>query len=153
MCIGISIGVAMILQKHAKKHEQIDRRLEVLNEELEGMEEEIELQAAVVQNLGEGIMLVETKNGLIAYANPQLGEMFGYEATELKGKHISLLALEKEAEEVMEALKAKRTHQILRTDVTCTKKDGTAFVCEVSISTFNHKSYGEVWVGLHKVKT
>jgi len=139
---------------HEKKHKIIDDRLEVLNKELDVVELELELLAAIIQNLSEGVMLAKTTDGTIVYTNPQMNKLFGYEKGELKGKHVSVLnaphetSKEEEAQKVMDDLKAN-PDKTRRKNILCVKKDGSEFLCFTKISTFEHKTYGEVWVALH----
>jgi len=141
---------------HEKKHQLIDTRLKVLNQELDVVETELELQAAIVTNLADGVMLARTQDGIIVYTNPQMSEMFGYEENELRGKHVSVLnapcesSKEKEAEKIVADLK-KYPQKVKHKDVVCSKKDGSEFICHAKISTFKHKTHGEVWVALHTI--
>lgn len=140
--------------EHEKRHRVIDDRLRILNVELDAVEEELELQAAIVRNLAEGVMLVRIQDGIIVYTNPTMNEIFGYEESELKGKHVSILNSScstskiQEAEKVMEDLK-QRTQKTKHKQIMCVKKDGNEFLCQTKISTFKHKTHGDVWVALH----
>jgi len=141
--------------EHTKKHEIIDSRLKILHQELDIVELEVELQAAIVRNLAEGVVLVKVSDGIIVYANPHLNCVFGYDEDELKGQHVSVLnaspsekVRKEETNALMLELRANpsSTRQLKMAGST---KNGTKVEHLVRISTFEHKTHGKVWVALH----
>lgn len=116
-------------------------------------EEALRLQSAMLNNLAEGVYLINASDGRIIYTNPQFDKMFGYNADELIGKHVTIVnapgdsAPEETASEIMEALNKKDTWggEILNI-----RKDGTTFWSYANVSTFEHHELGKVWVSVHQ---
>jgi PAS domain S-box-containing protein len=116
-------------------------------------EEELRLHGAILSRLEEGVVLVRADAGTIVYANPKFEKMFGYAAGDMIGRHVSQLnapsekSPEETAQEIMAALrdKGKWAGEIVNV-----KKEGTPFWCYASVSTFEHHSYGAVWVSTHQ---
>lgn len=111
------------------------------------------LLAEIATNMAEGVYLIRTSDGVIVYANEVFESMFGYDAGELNGKHVSVVnapgekSPEETALEIMEALKATGSWQ---GEIRNVKKDGTPFWCHASVSTFEHHEHGAVWVSVHQ---
>jgi PAS domain S-box-containing protein len=109
----------------------------------------LRLDAAMMENVPAGIYLVRASDGLIVHTNPQLDKLFGYEPGEIIGKPVSILngSNGKSPQEVADNILA-----ILNRDgswqgeVLSIRKDGTRFWCSASITTFEHDTYGTVWV-------
>ncbi|MDR3556300.1 MAG: PAS domain S-box protein [Syntrophobacteraceae bacterium] len=112
-------------------------------------EEELDLYAEITRNIAEGVVLARVSDTEIVYANHKFEEMFGYDPGELIGKPISVVnapgdkSPEELAKMIQKPLKEKGTWQ---GEVHNIKKDGTPFWCNVTVSTFDHYKYGEVWV-------
>ena len=121
--------------------------------ERERTEHEISLQAEVLQNMSEGIILTRTSDGQIVYCNQNFSEMFGYEDDELTGCNISVVnaptdvSPKQTANEIMSHLSK---HGRWSGEVANLKKDGTVFWCHANVSTFRHSEFGEVWVATHE---
>ncbi len=115
-------------------------------------EGELHLQAAIISNMLEGVVLTRASDAVIVYTNPKFEEMFGYGSGELIGRNILELnaPTDKSPEEVARDIQRslKKTGE-WRGEVYNIKKDGTPFWCHASVSTFNHHDYGEVWVAAH----
>lgn len=122
--------------------------------QLKKAEQMLELQAVITRNMAEGICLVRGDNGLIVYANPKFEQMFGYDADELNGQHVSIVNY------ASESVTAEEVNQSLRTailqkgefsyEIHNVKKDGTPFWCSATTSVFNHSEYGNVLVAVHQ---
>jgi PAS domain S-box-containing protein len=116
-------------------------------------EEELRLHGAILSQVEEGVSLVRADAGTVVYANPKLEQMFGYAAGEMTGMHVSRLNApaaknpEETALEIMAALKDKGRWV---GEIVNLRKDGTPFWCHASVSTFEHHSYGTVWVSTHE---
>lgn len=115
-------------------------------------EEALKLDAAMLQNLAEGITLVGLDDGRIKYVNPRFEKMFGYEPGEMRGKHVTVVnaPTEKASEEVM----AEIVHILEETgewhgEIENIKKDGTRFWCYANVSLFEHPEYGRVVISVH----
>ena len=109
--------------------------------------------AEMATNMAEGVYLIRASDGIIVYANERFEEMFGYRAGELIGEHVSVVNAPSEkspgetAQEIIEALNATGSW---RGEIRSVKKDGTAFWCQASVSTFEHHEHGVVWVSVHQ---
>ncbi|MEZ5102428.1 MAG: PAS domain S-box protein [Thermoleophilia bacterium] len=97
-------------------------------------EHDLRLQAKVLDSMNETVVL-DADDGEIVYVNPACDELFGYEAGELLGRHISVLhdpGTEWEAfgREVMAEVAARG---FWRGDVLSRRKHGEAFTAAVTI--------------------
>jgi len=115
------------------------------------LEEDIRLQARILEQMSDGIILANTANGLIVYTNPMAERMFAYDKGELIGK--SIAALNDPAEADPQKTAAEITHILnekgtWRGEVRNIKKDGTTIWCSSSVSTFTHPVHGEVSLGV-----
>jgi PAS domain S-box-containing protein len=116
-------------------------------------EEELRLHGVILSRLEEGVALVRADSGTLVYVNPKLEAMFGYAAGEMGGMHVSRLNApasrdpEETAREIMAALRDKGRWA---GEIVNARKDGTAFWCHASVSTFEHHSFGTVWVSTHQ---
>ena len=117
------------------------------------LEEEIRLQARILEHMTEGVSLVQLNNGSIIYSNQGFEKMFGFRSNELAGKHISLIYAPTDisSQEIAEEINTQLYRKgIWRGELKTTKKDGTLFWCAVTISAFTHGKYGEVLMGVYK---
>lgn len=116
-------------------------------------EDSLRLHSAILTHLSEGIMLVNGEEGLIVFANPQVERMFGYAPDELIGRHVSILNARGErsaAEVATEIISALNTSGVWSGEVQNIRKNGIAFWCRASVSTFEHHQFGKVWVTVHE---
>ena len=116
-------------------------------------EEMLRFHSSILQNLAEGVFLIRASDGAIVFANPQFERMFGYEPDELLGKHVSIVNApgEKNPEAVAAAIMAELARTgMWNGEVQNIRKDGTAFWCHASVSTFEHPQFGKVWVSVHE---
>ena len=116
-------------------------------------EETLRLRSEMLENMGEGVYLIRTDDGIIVYANPRFEEMFGYESGEMIGQHVSIVnattdvSPEDKVDVIMEKL---RKDGVWHGDIQNIKKDGTTFWCHANVSVFDHSEYGEVLVSVHE---
>ncbi|MEO5377103.1 MAG: PAS domain S-box protein [Magnetococcus sp. DMHC-6] len=116
-------------------------------------ENSLRLREAILQHMEEGVALVHSGEGIIVYTNPKFSMMFGYEHHELIGMHIGIIdttmdqKLGKISEEMLASL-----HQngIWSGEVYNQKKDGTGLWCYATVSTFEHPTFGTVWIVIHQ---
>lgn len=117
-------------------------------------EQQLELQAVITRNMAEGICLVRADDGTIVYANPKFEQMFGYDAGELNGQHVSIVNYAPDPEGAEAVNQAIRTAVLQNREATYevhnVKKDGTGFWSSATTSVFNHSSYGDVLVAVHQ---
>ncbi len=126
------------------KSEEIERR--------RGVEADLKLQAAVVQNMREGLCLVRMDDGSIAYANPKFEEMFGYGPGELSGLPVAVLvhddgtgSAERRAREVLVEVNRSGAANF---EIENVRRDGRRFWSHVRTSVMTHPVYGQVGVTL-----
>ncbi len=117
------------------------------------MEETLRLDSQMMASITNGILLYKAKDAKIVFANPQFEKLFGYEAGELIGKHVSILnaPTDKSPEKVASEISASMMKNgAWDGEIKNIKKDGTPFWCHASVSTFTHKVYGSVWVAVQQ---
>jgi PAS domain S-box-containing protein len=113
---------------------------------------EARLHQAILENMGEGLHLVRTSDSVIVYANPALERMFGYAPAELLNRHVSCLnaAGALSPEEIADNINAALYRDgSWRGELQNVRKDGTPIWCLVNVSTFEHHSFGAVWLCVH----
>jgi PAS domain S-box-containing protein len=112
-------------------------------------ESRLELGGAVADHLALGVSMVSAADGTIVYANDQWQRLFGYEAGELTGRHISVVnaptvvSPEEAAQEIFDALERNgrwggEFHNV--------RKDGTLLWTYANISPFDHPEHGPLWI-------
>ncbi|BAY94566.1 MULTISPECIES: PAS domain S-box protein [unclassified Tolypothrix] len=113
-------------------------------------EQILELQAIITRNMAEGICLVRVDDGVLVYTNRKFEQMFGYEAGELIGQHVSIVNYadaQTDPQAVYEAITTKiRQNGESTYEVRNVKKDGTPFWSSGTSSVFEHPEYGTVFV-------
>jgi PAS domain S-box-containing protein len=113
------------------------------------VEATLRLDAAMLENVSAGIYLVSASDGTIIHTNPKFDAIFGYEPGEVVGRQAAVLNAstqntpEETANSISESLKTDGTWQ---GEVLSQRKDGTAFWCSATVSTFEHDRFGTVWV-------
>jgi len=136
--------------------QSVQERTKALQQELnerKQAEEELHLNAKMLENMLEGVNLVRARDGVLVYTNPAFENMFGYEAGELLGKHVSVInastgkSPEEMAIEVMSTLKKTG---IWEGEVTNIKKDGTVFLTHGKVSTFEHSVHETLWIAVQE---
>lgn len=154
MAITLSVAIyhALNLKLLAKETKSANIKLETEIGERKKTEENLITQSQIVTNMTEGAYLIRVSDGIILYNNPSFESMFGYEAGEMIGKHVSIVNAPTNIspEEVVKEI----SQLITRTgswkgEVLNIKKDGTIFWNSASVTTFTHSLHGEVWVSVH----
>ncbi|WMJ74985.1 PAS domain S-box protein [Cytophagaceae bacterium ABcell3] len=100
-------------------------------------EESLKLQAHVLNNMAEGVSLVDL-DGYILYTNKAEDEMFGYEEGELIGKHVTIqnnLPQEENSSKVNSIIEYLKNNDVWKGEWENLKKDGTPFTTYCNIST------------------
>jgi PAS domain S-box len=116
-------------------------------------EETLLLHSKILENMNEGVNLVQANSGKIVYTNTQFDNLFGYEHGELIDRHVTALHAPVEATsegEVKEIIRELNDKGRWSGEICNIKKDGTIFWCRSNVSTFSHQEYGEVWVSVHE---
>jgi len=114
-------------------------------------EEQLRLQSTIIDNLAEGVCLIRGDDRTILWTNRKFEEMFGYALGEMIGRHISIVQpqTEKTPQEQHEEI-----YSILREkgewhgEVSNVRKDGTRFFSYSHVSSFQHQTYGSLFVSV-----
>ena len=115
------------------------------------VESDIRLQARMLEQMSEAILLISTQNMSILYNNVSAENIFGYENDELNGFEMEQLIAPTNNESleplsnIINILNQKGQWQGELRNI---KKDGVHFWCSVTITTFTHPLYGEVWLAV-----
>jgi len=115
-------------------------------------ERELRLQAQVIANMAEGVVIVDTESGNLVYANPRFEQMLGYSSGAIVGMHVSSINAGKDeepqkvAKRIMEEL---RQRGAWRGEVKNRRADGQEIWSSCTVSEFEHEGQGKVWVGVH----
>lgn len=138
-----------LVAERTAKLQHRNRQLRQEIEERKRVAEELRLHQEIVENMAEGVHLLNTNSGTFIYTNPKLEQMFGYEPGEMVGRHVSIInapsdkSPEETAAEIIGSL--EKTGK-WRGEVYNIKRDKTPFWCAAHVSTFEHSRYGTVWV-------
>jgi len=123
-----------------------------MSQQLKKSIEDLNLQSEIVANMTEGVFLVRVEDGIIVYANPKMEAMFGYDAEEMNGKHISVVnaPTDKHPEETAnEIMRVVIETGVWQGEIKNVKKDATIFWCYANVSAFEYSKYGKVLVSVH----
>jgi len=114
-------------------------------------EESLRLLQAILAHVSEGALLVQPSTGQILYTTLSLDRKFGYEPDELIGQHITVLNAPGTAkatfDRIVEGMEEKGAWQ---GEINNQKKDGSCFWTWIDVFTFEHSSYGPVWVSVRR---
>lgn len=116
-------------------------------------EDEVRLQARIVNQMDEAVYLAAFPSGEILYTNPGFDQMFGYEHDELIGQAASVLNPPEHKpgiEKVREINRILNETGLWTGESKCNKKGGETLWVSSSISVFTHPKYGEVWMDVLK---
>lgn len=117
------------------------------------LEDDVRLQARILEEMDEAVFLGSAKEGRILYVNPGAERMFGYDKGELLGKHASVLnasSAKSPQETAAEIGRVLYQKGIWQGELESIKKDGTVFWCSISISAFTHPVHGEAWLAVYR---
>jgi PAS domain S-box-containing protein len=122
-------------------------------DELVAIERALDLRGEVIGNMAEGVCLVTMADLRIAYANPSLERLLGYEPGELAGRHGAEVLrpsdLSEEERRVYESAEGRaRGGGRTSFEVRRRRKDGSPIWCRTTTTTFAHPEYGPVWVAV-----
>lgn len=115
-------------------------------------EDRIRLQSKILETMEEGVFLVRASDSIIVYVNSGFERMFGYQAEEIVGKHVSVINApsEKEPQEMAsKIMKALSENGEWKGEISNIKKDGTEFWCNANVLAFQHPIHGKVWIAVH----
>ncbi len=93
---------------------------------------------AVVEGLGEGLLITDTQDKIL-YANKRMGEMTGYEVTEILGKPSYKVFLPEQAWEIFMQQKEKwLLGNLEEYEISIARKDGSLLCAHVNISPYRN---------------
>jgi len=108
------------------------------------MEDDIRLQARMLEQMSEAVMLINSHDETILYVNPGTNRLFGYDKDELLGRCLSQLDSEStNIPEISSVLAHKGSWQ---GEICMQRKDVAVVWVSASLSTFTHPVHGEVWL-------
>lgn len=117
------------------------------------IEQEWRFSAEVLDQLGEAVHVVRTRDGCFVHVNARFEEMFGYAASEAVGQHVSMInggdaeAATAKAVEIIAVLEHEKRWV---GELVNRRKDGTEFWCRARVNSYVHPEHGEVWVSSHE---
>ncbi len=112
-------------------------------------DEDIRLQARMLEQISDAVLLCSAQGGAIVYTNAGAQRMFGYGKGELNGKSVSSLYGESEGRTAEDIAGIMSRNGSWRGELQCIKMDGSLIWCSVTISSFTHPVHGEVWMAVH----
>jgi len=115
-------------------------------------EEQIQLHAAMMDNVAEGVYLVGLDDLLIKWTNEKFAKMFGYNPGEMVGKQVDIVNAPTErtpAETRISIVDVIKGTGEWHGEVRNIKRDGTPFWCYANVSLFDHRKYGKVMISVH----
>ncbi|MBF0160333.1 MAG: ABC transporter substrate-binding protein [Magnetococcales bacterium] len=116
-------------------------------------EEDIRLQARMLEQMTEGVCLVRAQDGIIIYVNRGFERMFAYDRGEIIGQPIAVThaGMDQDAAVVVQDIITHLYRKgVWEGEVRNVRKDGTPFWGAISITTLTHAEFGEVWMGIHQ---
>ncbi len=114
---------------------------------------ELRVQAQIVANVAEGVMVARDIDNVIIETNGVFDAMFGYRSGELIGKHVSTLndPQEQPPEQTVAAiLDSLAKEGMWQGRVANIRKDGSRFWTTASVSHFDHFKHGTVTLTLQR---
>ena len=116
------------------------------------LEDDIRLQARMLERMNEAVLLVSSQEGSILYTNAGADNLFGYDKGELLGKPVAVINSPAErdphdtAAGIIRILMERGEWQ---GEIQNIRKDGSSVWCAASVSVFTHPVHGEVWLSVH----
>jgi PAS domain S-box-containing protein len=111
----------------------------------------VRLRSAIAANMAEGVILVSTESGNIVYANPRLELLLAYSAAALVGRHISTINAGKECAALPRFNMISSELALSgrwQGDVANCRQDGSEITLRWTVSSFDDKLRGPLWVGV-----
>lgn len=117
------------------------------------VEDDIRLQARMLEQLSEGILLFDTNSKSILYANAGANKLFGYDKGEMLGLEINELndpVDQKSKSKYQDIVSVLNQKGEWKGELHNIRKNASTFICSVKISIFTHPIYGEVWLATYR---
>jgi PAS domain S-box-containing protein len=115
-------------------------------------DQQMRLQAQVIANMAEGVVMVQADSGTIAYANPRFEQMLGFARGGMVGLHISAINAhaDQSPQEVARFIMAElHRHGQWRGEVKNRCADGRELWTTCTVSEFVREDLGKVWISVH----
>ncbi|MGE5467490.1 MAG: PAS domain S-box protein [Ignavibacteria bacterium] len=112
----------------------------------------LQLHEQMTRTMQEGLVLTRARDGIIVFVNPRLETMFGYDAGEMLGRHVSVLNApgeESPEDTAARIMRALADYGMWSGEVENVRKDGTTFWCKATVSGLDHPDHGRVWLSIH----
>ena len=125
------------------KHQRIERQAT--------LEDDIRLQARILEQMSEGVILTSSLDGSIVYTNAGAESLFGYNEGEMIGLPFATIngrEVNDSHETAVEVISILNKTGEWQGEISNIKKDGTSIWCSSIITTFTHPLYGEVWLAV-----
>ncbi len=127
-----------------KTVKELEKEVEKHNRTANKLKESETLFRYIFESMNDGILLID-QDGKILLANQKISELFGYNSSELKGKPIEILV-----PETIQHIHRKERQSYLKNatmrvmgknqELTARRKDGTNFLCSVTLSPIYHEN-------------
>ena len=117
------------------------------------MEDDIRLQARILEQMSDAVFLISSHDGSLVYTNAGAENLYGYYPGEMIGLPVAALNdpanndPQNTADELISILSTKGEWE---GEIRNIKKDGTSIWCSATVSTFTHPVYGEVWLSVQR---
>lgn len=117
------------------------------------LEDDLRLQARILEQMSDAVLLVDSENGSIHFSNQGAEIIFGYEKDELETLKFDQLNNQSTdgshqiSTDISHALNHKGNWQ---GEISSIKKDGAQIWCSATISSFTHPVFGEVWLAVYR---
>jgi PAS domain S-box-containing protein len=111
------------------------------------LEDDIRLQARMLEQMSEAVLLVDARDEAIVFANTGAEVMFGFAEGELIGRQLSrlLAGSDREAQETSAHILRELAHRgSWQVEFRSRGNDGALIWCAAALSTFSHPRHGEV---------
>ncbi len=114
---------------------------------------ELRLQAAITENMAEGVTLIDA-DGSIAYVNERFEQLMGYERGELLGRQFSMLVpVDRTASELSEVRRVTEelfAGQATAYETRLARKDGRPVLLSISASMLEHGDQERAFIAVHR---
>ncbi|MDH5391788.1 MAG: transporter substrate-binding protein [Gammaproteobacteria bacterium] len=116
------------------------------------VEDDIRLQARILEQMSDGVLLISSSDSSIIYSNAGAERILGYAGGEMSGFLLSQIMADnlentQTSESIVKQLTQKGEWQ---GEISYAKKQGDAIWCFATVTTFTHPVYGEVWLAVNR---
>ena len=115
-------------------------------------DQEMRIQAQVIESMAEGVVMVRADNATILFVNPRMEQMLGYSRGALEGRHIHEINARTDMDptEVARFIIAElRAHGHWRGEVKNLTASGQEIWTSCTVSELTHETAGKIWISVH----